>query len=78
MPLRANVLLMPIAGECICNKYFHGPECDIDERDPLIIDDVEGGGECNLADGGQCLCFHIRSTNILNFFRCQANVSKVN
>ncbi|XP_060592666.1 von Willebrand factor D and EGF domain-containing protein-like [Ruditapes philippinarum] len=63
--------------DCDCVEFFHGPECDIDERDPLIIDDIEGGGECDLADGDECLCFHVRSSNILEGFICQANISKI-
>jgi hypothetical protein len=43
----------------------------------LIIDDIEGGGECDLGDGDECLCFHVRSTHILDGFKCQTNVSKV-
>jgi hypothetical protein len=64
-------------GECDCFGFFHGAECDIDERDPLNIDDVEGGGECDLSDGDECLCFHVRSSSILKGFKCQSNVSKV-
>ncbi|XP_060573106.1 neurogenic locus Notch protein-like [Ruditapes philippinarum] len=63
--------------ECDCFGFFHGAECDIDERDPLTIDDIEGGGECDLADGDECLCFHVRSSNILEGFRCKANISKI-
>ncbi|XP_060570056.1 uncharacterized protein LOC132728427 [Ruditapes philippinarum] len=63
--------------ECVCFGFFHGAECDIDERDPLIIDDIEGGGECDLVDGDECSCFHVRSSNILEGFKCQANISKI-
>ncbi|XP_060592828.1 uncharacterized protein LOC132747457 isoform X4 [Ruditapes philippinarum] len=63
--------------ECDCFGFFHGAECDIDERDPLNIDDVEGGGECDLSDGDECLCFHVRSSSILKGFKCQSNVSKI-
>jgi hypothetical protein len=54
-----------------------GPDCSIDERDGLTIFDIEGGGECDLADGEECECFYVRSENIQDNFTCSVNTSKV-
>ncbi|KAH3881530.1 hypothetical protein DPMN_005456 [Dreissena polymorpha] len=60
-------------GTCICSKYTHGSDCSIDERVALIIDDIEGGGLCNLTDGDGCTCFYVRTMNLLQNFSCQIN-----
>lgn len=59
-----------ITGECICNMFYHGPDCRIDERETVIIDDTEGGGLCNLTDGDSCECFYFRTHYLLPNFTC--------
>ncbi|XP_053387633.1 von Willebrand factor D and EGF domain-containing protein-like isoform X3 [Mercenaria mercenaria] len=59
------------AGECICSQYYHGADCGIDERDPPIITDIEGGGICDVNDGDECRCFYLRGDNLLDGLKCQ-------
>lgn len=60
-----------ILGECLCHTYYHGAFCDIDERTPLIVNDLEGGGQCDIADGEECKCFTVRTENpAIESFSC--------
>jgi hypothetical protein len=70
-------LCLYILGVCSCFTYYMGPDCSIDERDGLTISDIEGGGECDLADGEECECFYVRSENIQDNFTCSVHASKV-
>ncbi|XP_053377681.1 neurogenic locus notch homolog protein 1-like isoform X15 [Mercenaria mercenaria] len=63
--------------ECECEQFLHGADCSIDERDPLRIDDIEGGGLCDVADGDECTCFYVRSDTILDGFSCNVNTFKI-
>ncbi|XP_053387517.1 von Willebrand factor D and EGF domain-containing protein-like isoform X3 [Mercenaria mercenaria] len=63
--------------KCECEQFLHGPDCSIDERDPLRIDDIEGGGLCDIAEGDDCACFYVRSDRILDGFSCNVNTSKI-
>lgn len=55
----------------MCNTYFHGAYCDIDERDLLIVADIQGGGTCDIAGGDECRCFVIRTDNpAIEKFQC--------
>ncbi|XP_060570785.1 uncharacterized protein LOC132729062 isoform X2 [Ruditapes philippinarum] len=65
------------SGICSCFTYYMGPDCSIDERDGLTILDIEGGGQCDLADGEECECFYVRSENIQDNFTCNVNTSKI-
>ncbi|XP_060556760.1 uncharacterized protein LOC132717337, partial [Ruditapes philippinarum] len=65
------------SGICSCLTFYKGSDCSIDERDGLTILDIEGGGECDLADGEACECFYVRSENIQDNFTCSVNTSKI-
>lgn len=65
-------------GECTCEKFYHGPTCSIDERDPVQIDDIEGGGECDLKEGDECRCFTVRAESILETVQCRVKTFTVN
>ncbi|XP_053395651.1 von Willebrand factor D and EGF domain-containing protein-like [Mercenaria mercenaria] len=57
-------------GDCECDDHYKGADCSIDERDPVTIDDLEGGGLCNLTDGDGCNCFFVRTAYLLPNFTC--------
>jgi hypothetical protein len=61
----------------MCEEFYHGFDCGIDERTPVIIDDMEGGGLCNITDGDGCECFYIRTHFLLQNFTCAINVTTV-
>ncbi|WAR02988.1 ZAN-like protein [Mya arenaria] len=65
-------------GVCVCDTFYHGADCSIDERDPLIIDDIETGGECDTAErSDDCQCFAIRSGAILRSIQCTVKTFKI-
>ncbi|XP_052799670.1 von Willebrand factor D and EGF domain-containing protein-like [Mya arenaria] len=65
-------------GVCVCDTFYHGADCSIDERNPLIIDDIETGGECDTAErSDDCQCFAIRSGAILRSIRCTVKTFKI-
>ncbi|WAR02990.1 VWDE-like protein [Mya arenaria] len=65
-------------GVCVCDTFYHGADCSIDERDPLIIDDIETGGKCDTAErSDDCQCFAIRSGAILRSIRCNVKTFKI-
>ncbi|XP_052798930.1 von Willebrand factor D and EGF domain-containing protein-like isoform X2 [Mya arenaria] len=75
-----NCTLVNNSGEgvCVCDAFYHGAECSIDERDPLIIDDIETGGECDTAErSDNCRCFAIRSGAILRSIQCNVKTFKI-
>ncbi|WAR02756.1 ZAN-like protein [Mya arenaria] len=75
-----NCTLVNNSGEgvCVCDTFYHGADCSIDERDPLIIDDIETGGECDTAErSDDCRCFSIRSGAILRSIRCNVKTFKI-
>lgn len=56
----------------MCDAFYHGAYCDIDERDPLLIGDIEGGGSCDTADGNECKCYTVRTANpVIESFQCK-------
>ncbi|WAR02992.1 ZAN-like protein, partial [Mya arenaria] len=75
-----NCTLVDTSGEgvCVCDTFYHGADCSIDERDPLIIDDIETGGECDTAErSDDCQCFAIRSGAILRSIQCTVKTFKI-
>ena len=64
-------------GECVCVEFYHGATCSIDERDPVEIDDIEGGAECDVIEGEECRCFVVRAETILETIQCHVNTYKV-
>ncbi|XP_060602736.1 uncharacterized protein LOC132755829 [Ruditapes philippinarum] len=64
-------------GECICHQFYHGAICDIDERIPPIVTDIEGGGVCDTSDGGDCRCFYVRGDNFLESLKCKIVTSEI-
>lgn len=64
-------------GDCECFGQYHGPDCSIDEREELIIDDLEGDGLCDLQYGLECRCFHFQTSNLLEQFQCTVTEIRV-
>jgi hypothetical protein len=64
-------------GKCICHQYYHGAICDIDERIPPIVTDIEGGGICDTGKGEDCRCFYLRGDNFLESIKCKTVTSVV-
>ncbi|XP_053379947.1 uncharacterized protein LOC128548612 [Mercenaria mercenaria] len=64
-------------GNCVCNDPYRGPDCGIDLRIPPIVNDVEGGGICDIATGSDCECFVIRTNNIFDGFMCNFSIYMV-
>ena len=66
-------------GECNCTTFYHGAYCDIDERDPLVVSDIEGGGQCDISNGDECKCFTVRTANaVIDTFQCIVKAFTVN
>ncbi|XP_060602737.1 uncharacterized protein LOC132755831 [Ruditapes philippinarum] len=64
-------------GECICHQYYHGAICDIDERIPPIVTDIEGGCICDTGEGEDCRCFYVRGDNFLESLKCKIVTSEI-
>ncbi|XP_060598147.1 uncharacterized protein LOC132751939, partial [Ruditapes philippinarum] len=64
-------------GKCNCTSWYRGPDCSYDLRVPVVIEDIQGGGECDKANSSNCACFTIRTDNIFDGFFCQTTISRI-
>ncbi|XP_060581457.1 uncharacterized protein LOC132738052 [Ruditapes philippinarum] len=61
-----------INGTCVCNDDYVGDSCFVKKSALLVLTDIEGGGECDLADGDDCHdCLQFHTENLLKGFKCR-------
>ncbi|XP_060574620.1 uncharacterized protein LOC132732249 isoform X2 [Ruditapes philippinarum] len=58
-------------GTCSCNSDFFGPTCSNIKSDGPVIEDIEGGGFCDLNYGKDCSCFAVQLEALHEFFFCK-------
>ncbi|XP_053391350.1 von Willebrand factor D and EGF domain-containing protein-like [Mercenaria mercenaria] len=58
-------------GVCICARGFFGPDCRHDVTNPPTIEDVEGGGVCDIRYGSECRCFEVQTDTLAESFHCR-------
>ncbi|XP_060602133.1 uncharacterized protein LOC132755297 isoform X2 [Ruditapes philippinarum] len=61
-----------INGTCVCKDDYVGDSCFVKKSGLLELTDIEGGGECDLADGDDCHdCLQFHTKNLLKGFKCR-------
>ncbi|XP_060581447.1 von Willebrand factor D and EGF domain-containing protein-like [Ruditapes philippinarum] len=61
-----------INGTCVCKDDYVGDSCFVKTSALLELTDIEGGGECDLADGDDCHdCLQFHTENLLKVFKCR-------
>jgi hypothetical protein len=67
-----------VSGTCVCKDDYVGDSCFVKKSAPLELTDIEGGGECDLADGDDCHdCLQFHTENLLKGFKCRINTVDV-
>ncbi|XP_060602135.1 von Willebrand factor D and EGF domain-containing protein-like [Ruditapes philippinarum] len=61
-----------INGTCVCKDDYGGDSCFVKTSATPKLTDIEGGGECDLADGDDCHdCLQFHTENLLKGFKCR-------
>jgi hypothetical protein len=67
-----------VLGTCVCKDDYVGASCFVKKSTPLEFTDIEGGGECDLADGDDCHeCLQFHTQNLLKGFKCRIDIDEV-
>ncbi|XP_060590586.1 uncharacterized protein LOC132745655 [Ruditapes philippinarum] len=65
-------------GTCVCKGDYVGASCFVKKSTPLEFTDIEGGGECDLADGDDCHeCLQFHTQNLLKGFKCKIDIDEL-
>lgn len=69
---------MYFTGTCKCNDGFDGDTCFINISDPLILDDIDGNGICDLKMTDHCHeCLRIQTKYLSRSFICRIDMYHV-